>query len=49
MHAKIVVGDPEENRPLARPGRRWEDTIKMDMAWRVLGLRMERTASTCGG
>jgi hypothetical protein len=26
---RVVVGKPEENRPLKRPGRRW-DNIKMD-------------------
>jgi hypothetical protein len=31
-----LVGRPEEKRPLGRPRRRWEDTIKMDLqevAW----------------
>jgi hypothetical protein len=27
----ILVGRPEGRRPLGRPGRRWEDTIKMDL------------------
>jgi hypothetical protein len=27
---KILVGKPEEKRPLGRPRRRWEDNIKMD-------------------
>jgi hypothetical protein len=27
---KILVGKPEEGRPLGRPRRRWEDNIKMD-------------------
>jgi hypothetical protein len=35
---KILVGKPEENRPLGRPRRRWEDNIKMD-----------RTEIRCGG
>jgi len=26
-----LVGNPEGNRPLGRPGRRWEDNIKMDL------------------
>jgi hypothetical protein len=26
----ILVGKPEERRPLGRPRRRWEDNIKMD-------------------
>jgi hypothetical protein len=28
---KILVGRPEGWRPLARPMRRWEDNIKMDL------------------
>jgi hypothetical protein len=28
---RILVGNPEENRPLGRPGRRWVDSIKMDL------------------
>jgi ribosome biogenesis protein Nip4 len=27
----ILVGKPEERRPLRRPRRRWEDNIKMDL------------------
>jgi hypothetical protein len=26
-----LVGKPEGKRPLGRPGRRWEDNIKMDL------------------
>jgi hypothetical protein len=26
---RVLVGKPEENRPLGRPRRRWEDNIKM--------------------
>ena len=26
-----LVGNPEGNRPLGRPRRRWEDNIKMDL------------------
>jgi hypothetical protein len=26
----VLVGKPEEMRPLGRPRRRWEDNIKMD-------------------
>jgi hypothetical protein len=25
MHTKILVGKPEEKRPLGRSGRRWRD------------------------
>jgi hypothetical protein len=28
---RILVGKPEGKRPLRRPGRRWEDNIKMDV------------------
>jgi hypothetical protein len=28
---KVLVGRPEEKRPLGRPRRRWEDNIKMDL------------------
>jgi hypothetical protein len=27
----ILVGEPEEKRPLGRPRRRWEDNIRMDL------------------
>jgi hypothetical protein len=27
---RVLVGKPEERRPLGRPSRRWEDNIKMD-------------------
>jgi hypothetical protein len=28
---RILVGNPEEKRPLGRPRRRWVDNIKMDL------------------
>ena len=28
---KVLVGKPEGKRPLARPRRRWGDTIKTDL------------------
>ena len=28
---RVLVVKPEGNRPLRRPRRRWEDTIKMDL------------------
>jgi hypothetical protein len=28
---KIMVGESEGKRPLGRPRRRWEDTIKTDI------------------
>jgi hypothetical protein len=27
---RVLVGKPEGKRPLGRPRRRWEDSIKMD-------------------
>jgi hypothetical protein len=27
----VLVGKPEGKRPLGRPRRRWEDTIKLDL------------------
>jgi hypothetical protein len=27
----VLVGNPEEKRPLGRPRRRWMDNIKMDL------------------
>jgi hypothetical protein len=28
---RVLVGKPEEKRPLGRPKRRWEDNIKLDL------------------
>ena len=28
---RVLVGKPDEKRPLGRPRRRWEDDIKMDL------------------
>jgi hypothetical protein len=28
---RLLVGKPEEKRPLGRPRRRWVDNIKMDL------------------
>jgi hypothetical protein len=28
---RVLVGKPEDTRPLGRPRRRWEDNIKMDL------------------
>jgi hypothetical protein len=36
---KILVGKPEGKRPLRRPGRRWEDNVKMhlrEIIWEVV-------------
>jgi len=27
---RVLVGRPEEKRPLGRPGLKWEDNIKID-------------------
>jgi hypothetical protein len=34
---RILVGKPEGKRPLLRPRRRWEYSIKMDLREIVLG------------
>ena len=34
---RVLVGKPEGKRPLGRPRRRWEDSIKMDL--RKVGWR----------
>jgi hypothetical protein len=28
---KVLLGKPEEKRPLGRPRHRWEDGIRMDL------------------
>jgi hypothetical protein len=28
---RVLVGRPEDKRPLGRPRRRWEDNIKLDL------------------
>jgi hypothetical protein len=40
---RVLVGKPEGKRPLARPRRRWEDNIKMDLqeVWGGRGDWME--------
>jgi hypothetical protein len=34
---RVLVGKAEEKRPLARPKRRWEDNIKMDLQTVICG------------
>jgi hypothetical protein len=34
---QVLVGKPEGQRTLARPRRRWEDTIKMDLQGSGMG------------
>jgi hypothetical protein len=33
---RVFVGKPKSKRPLGRPGRRWEDNIKLDL--REIGI-----------
>jgi hypothetical protein len=33
---RVLVGRPEVKRPLGRPGRRWEENIKLDL--REIGI-----------
>jgi hypothetical protein len=33
---KVLVGRPEDKRPLGRPRRRYEDNIKMDLREKVI-------------
>jgi hypothetical protein len=35
---RILVGKPEENRPLGRPRRRWVDNVKIDLRMVWYGL-----------
>jgi hypothetical protein len=35
---KVLVGKPEEKKPLGRPRRRWEDGIIMDLMEIGLGM-----------
>jgi hypothetical protein len=41
---KVLVGKPEEKRPLGRPRRRWEDGIRMDLRETGLGVDWIRLA-----
>jgi hypothetical protein len=53
---RVLVGKPEEKRPLGRPRRRWEDNIKMHLQevgggcgdWMELAQDRDRWAGTCG-
>jgi hypothetical protein len=29
---RVLMGNPEGKRPLGRPGRRWEDRIRIDLS-----------------
>jgi hypothetical protein len=45
---RLLVGNPEEKRPLGRPRRRWADNIKIDLleiGWSgvdLIGLAQDR-------
>jgi hypothetical protein len=43
---RVLVGKPEGKRPLGRPRRRWEDSIKMDFQ-EVGGVVGGQVAGTC--
>jgi hypothetical protein len=34
---RVLVGKPEGKRPFGRPGRKWEDIIRMDLQEVVCG------------
>jgi hypothetical protein len=43
---RILVGKPEEKRPLGRPRRRWVNNIKMDLKKARIGwYGLDRTGS----
>ena len=52
---RVLVGKPERKRPLGRPGRKWEDNIKMNlqevgcgcMDWIVADQGYGQVAGTC--
>jgi hypothetical protein len=49
---RVLVGKPDEKRPLGRPRRRWEDNIKMDLQEMGCGLwtgSIWLMIGTCGG
>jgi hypothetical protein len=53
---RVLVGKPEEESPLGRPRRRWEDNIKMDFQevgggrgdWMELALDRDRWRALVG-
>jgi hypothetical protein len=48
----ISVGNPEGKRPLGKPRRRWEDTIKLDpreIGWGVMDWIDLAQVETSGG
>jgi hypothetical protein len=53
---RVLLGKPEEKRPLGRPRRRWEDNIKIDLQevgrghgnWMELGQDRDRWRALVG-
>ena len=49
---RVLVGKPEEKKPLERPRRRWEDNIKMDLQevgdWMELAQDRDRWRALVG-
>jgi hypothetical protein len=42
---RVLVGKPEGRRPLRRPRRRWEDSIKMDLREVMGGHGLDQSGS----
>jgi len=38
---KVLVGKREENKPLERPKRRWENSVKMDIQEKRIALGLD--------
>jgi hypothetical protein len=39
---RVLVGKPDGKKPLGRPGRRWEDNIKLDLQDMVRGHGLDQ-------
>jgi hypothetical protein len=44
---RVLLGKPEEKRPLGRPRQKWEDGIKMDLG-EIGGIEWIRLAQDSG-
>ena len=42
---RVLVGKPEEKRPIERPRYRWDDNIKMDLREVGSDHRLDRSGS----
>jgi hypothetical protein len=42
---RVLMGKPEERRPLGRARRRWEDNIEMDYREGIEGHELDRSSS----